>query len=347
MEKYLLLIDGSSMLVTNYYGNIPKAIMFAKTEEEKEKYYKDILQTPSGIYTNAVYGMLRTIMKIIKNQKPDYLAVAFDKTRDTFRRQMYEGYKGNRGATPQPLKEQFITMEKILQRMGIPVMMSDMYEADDLVAAAARAYEGPDLPVYIITKDHDYYQLPDDYVRLWMVQTKQETVDNMFEEAGLNKKECNLPDKTFEYTKYHVKKETGVWPWQIPDLKGIIGDTSDNIPGVHGVSSAAAPLIAEYGTVEAIYEAIEKCQNDKKKLKELNEFWKNSLGISRTPINALTKPAAEEGGLSAKESAIMSKKLATMCTDIPVPALDSMILNIDDVEYRKICEEYGFKTLLK
>ena len=103
MEK-LLIIDGSSMLSTNYYGNLPKAILFVKTEEEKERLYPQILHNAAGEYTNALYGMLRTVLKIVKEQQPSHLAIVFDATRDTFRRQLYSEYKGNRSETPAPLK---------------------------------------------------------------------------------------------------------------------------------------------------------------------------------------------------------------------------------------------------
>ena len=105
-RDFLLIIDGSSLLSTQFYGNLPKEILFAKTEEEKEKYFYKIMQTSKGVYTNAVYGFLRTLFKIIKDQKPKYLAVTWDISRNTFRRELYADYKGNRGETLKPLKEQ-------------------------------------------------------------------------------------------------------------------------------------------------------------------------------------------------------------------------------------------------
>ena len=95
-----LVIDGSSMLVTNYYGNLPREIMFEKDEEKKKSYYPKIMHTSKGVYTNAIYGMLRTLLKIIKEQQPEYMAIVFDKSRDTFRRELYAEYKGTRKETP-------------------------------------------------------------------------------------------------------------------------------------------------------------------------------------------------------------------------------------------------------
>ena len=127
----------------------------------------------------------------------------------------------------------------------------------------------------------------------------------------------NLPEKTFEFTAETVYSEEGVWPEQITDLKGIQGDTSDNIPGVRGVASAAPLLLGEYGTVENIYEVIHEAEQDKKELKELQDFWKNSLGISRSPYKSLTK-TGEEGELCGEAAARLSKELATIKTDIPL-----------------------------
>ena len=143
----LLIIDGSSMLSTCYYGNLPKSILFAKTEEEKEKHYEQILHTSDGKYTNAMFTMLRTLLGIYKKVKPEYVAFVFDKTRDTFRRTELgaDFYKANRKETAKPLKEQFIQMEEFLQEIGCAVFMSDDYEADDYAASLVEKFEGPDL----------------------------------------------------------------------------------------------------------------------------------------------------------------------------------------------------------
>ena len=121
MEKeYLLLIDGSSLLTTQFFGNLPREIMFAKTLEEKERYFHKIMMTSTGTYTNAVFGFLRTLFKIIKEQKPTYLAVAWDLSRDTFRREMYADYKGNRTETLEPLKEQFAPLSGGIEEDAYP-----------------------------------------------------------------------------------------------------------------------------------------------------------------------------------------------------------------------------------
>ena len=337
-----ILIDGSSMLVTNYYGNLPKALLFEKDPEKKEKLYSQIMHNEAGQYTNAMYGMMRTILKIMDEQKPTHMMFAFDMTRDTFRREKYADYKGNRGETPEPLKEQFQNMEEMLKEIGFQVMYDMKYEADDIVGSVVSKFE-KEIPSYIITKDHDYLQLVSDYTRVWLIQTKQETADELqakySSEYGWNNKLVAVPDKAFEVTPPLCLKEYGVKPSQIPDLKGIQGDSSDNIPGVKGVSSAAIPLLAEYGTVEGIYEAIDACEGDAKQLKTLGAYWKENLGISRSPMKALTE---------YKDLAILSKDLAEIRRDYPFEqSLDDFKINFDKDKAKAQFEKFGFKSLLE
>ncbi|MBQ7429125.1 MAG: 5'-3' exonuclease [Butyrivibrio sp.] len=338
-NEKLLIIDGSSMLVTNYYGNLPKQILFEKDEEKKKLHYDKILHAPDGRYTNAIYGMIRTIKKIIDKQQPTHMVICFDKTRNTFRRELYADYKGNRGETPDPLKEQFKTMEDMLQDMGFVVEYSDTYEADDIAGSYAAKFE-KDIPTFIMSKDHDYLQLISPYTRLWLVQTKQESADELMDKYygrfGISKKDVNLPDKVFEMTSDICLEEYGVEPCQVPDWKGITGDTSDNIPGVKGVSSAAAPLLREYKTVEGIYEAIDKAPTAADQ-KALNKYWKESLGISRSPLNAM---------IQYKDSALLSKNLATIRKDYPIErTLEDLKINVNEEEKSKWLKGLGIKSL--
>lgn len=213
-------------------------------------------------------------------------------------------------------------MERILEEAGFKVLYSGRYEADDYAGSLVHKFR-EQVPVVVMTKDHDYLQLVSDAynVRAWMVQARQEKAEELYDKYyglyGLDKASVNLPEKTFEFTAETVYSEEGVWPEQITDLKGIQGDTSDNIPGVRGVASAAPLLLGEYGTVENIYEVIHEAEQDKKELKELQDFWKNSLGISRSPYKSLTK-TGEEGELCGEAAARLSKELATIKTDIPL-----------------------------
>ena len=341
-QNKFILIDGSSMLVTNYYGNLPKALLFEKDPEKKEKLFSQIMHNEAGQYTNAMYGMMRTILKIIDEQKPTHMMFAFDMTRDTFRREKYADYKGNRGETPEPLKEQFENMEKLLEDMGFQVMYDMKYEADDIVGSVVSKFE-KEIPSYIITKDHDYLQLVSDYTRVWLIQTKQETADELqakySAEYGWNSKMVKIPDKAFEVTPPLCLSEYGVKPCQIPDLKGIQGDSSDNIPGVKGVSSAAMPLLAEYDTVEGIYEAIDSCEGDAKKQKELGAYWKENLGISRSPMKAL---------IEYRDLAFLSKDLAMIRRDYDFQKqLDDFKININVDKAKEQFEKYGFKSLME
>lgn len=337
----LLIIDGSSMLSTSYYGNLPKSILFAKTDEEKEKHYTEILHTSDGKYTNALLTMLRTLIGIYKKVKPEYIAFTFDMSRNTFRRTELgaDFYKANRKETARPLKEQFVQMEELLNAIGCPVFMSPDYEADDYAASLVEKFQGPDLQTYVLTKDHDYFQLVSPYTRMWRVVTKDklEVLKDAYNLCGKDVYDV-LPANVFEYTPEIVYSEEGVYPEQIPALLAITGDPGDGIPGCKGVSSAAAPLVAEYKTLDAIYEAIEDCEGITKNEKELNAFWKESLGISRSPMKALK---------ANKEMVYLSEKLATMKKDIVIQEdLNDLRLNIDIDELIRQLKKYEMHSLV-
>ena len=284
-DKKLVIIDGSSLLSTSFYGTA-KDLMFAKTEEQKEQAYKKLMQTKDGVYTNGVYGFMKTLNKIIDNQKPSHLAVVFDLSRETtFRKQMYSEYKGTRKKTPSPLSQQFKLMQEVLEYIGIPVFKSLEFEADDYAGSLARRFED-EIPVYCHTKDNDYLQLVSHNTRIWIVTSKNE---EMFEQVGLDKKEFNLPDGVFEYSLTSFSELQGLnSPTEFIDAKALMGDKSDNIPGVYGVGDKVViPLIKEYSSIENLYSEIENLTA--KEEKELKKFFKESLGISRSPIANLLK----------------------------------------------------------
>lgn len=341
MKKFLI-IDGSSMLSTSYYGNLPKSVLYAKTDEEKEKHYPEILRTSKGEYTNALFTMLRTLTSLYKKVKPDYVAVAFDVSRDTFRRTVLgaDSYKANRKESPAPLKEQFIAMENLLQKIGCQVLMDKDYEADDFAASLVKKFESPELETYLLTKDHDYFQLVSDYTRLWRV-TDKEKVKDLQQRYGLYAGKdgyAPLPAGIFEYTSDLVYSEEGVYPENIVTLLSITGDPGDGIPGCKGVSSAAAPLVNEYGSLDAIYAAIEDCEGNKKKEKALSDFWKSSLGIGRSPLNALKEN---------KKTVYLSYQLAKMKDDIPISqSLEDFELHIDKTALKEVLKHYEMNSLI-
>lgn len=331
-----LIIDGSSMLSSSYYGNLPKQILFAKTEEERAKHYNKIMHAPDGTYTNGIFTMLRTVLKILKNQTPDHIAFVFDKTRNTFRRELYADYKGTRGETPAPLKQQFVLAEEMFQEMGFPVFFSDQYEADDFAGSITEKFWQQD-SIVLMTKDVDYLQLVSDErnVRAWMVQVSQEKADKLFTAYQVDKKRTNLPDKVFEFTETYIQGEYGLSSGNmVIDWKALAGDSSDNIPGVKGISDKSSiPLLNEYQTVEALYEALEEEGSG------IEDFWKEFLGLRKGSYKKLTAPGA-------KESALLSKQLATIRRDIPIAAeLPDFKCTPNREGFLKIVEQFGFQSL--
>lgn len=335
-NEMFLIIDGSSMLSSSYYGNLPKQILFAKTEEERAKHYDKIMHAPDGTYTNGIYTMLRTVLKILKNQKPDHIAFVFDKTRNTFRRELYADYKGTRGETPAPLKQQFVLAEEMFQEMGFPVFFSDQYEADDFAGSITEKFWQQD-SIVLMTKDADYLQLVSDKrnIRAWMVQVSQEKADKLFATYQVDKKRTNLPDKVFEFTETYIQGEYGLSSGNmVIDWKALAGDSSDNIPGVKGISDKSSiPLLNEYKTVEALYDALEEEGSG------IEDFWKEFLGLRKGSYKKLTAPGA-------KEAALLSKKLATIRRDIPISE------EIHDFQccpktdaFLRIIERFGFHSL--
>lgn len=404
MTEKLLIIDGSSLLSTSFYATAT-AYLMAKTDEDKKKALERLMKTSDGRYTNGVFPFMRTLLSLIKKNQPTHLAVVWDVSRQTFRQEIAGGtYKGTRKATPHPLKEQFISTQNLLQGI-IPQFLSgrddeEVYEADDFAGSLAKRFQ-TEIPVFLHTKDEDYLQLVDSNTRVWLGSSK---ADKMFEDLNLNRQEFNVPDGFFEFTLSTLKDIKGLEPYQIVEYKALCGDTSDNIPGVKGVGEKAViPLLQEYGTIEAIYETIENLSA--KEEKELKKFFKESLGIGRSPIsymladgvialgngdkinyNAIFDEVTEEDTtlqplfeeklgklkfpirlsnaedieklkneevfgiqLCAKESAFMSKELATIKTDIESIAqvnLDDIKLNIDYTELKNRLLDLEIKTLI-
>lgn len=348
----LLIIDGSSMLVTNYFATLPLQVKMAKTDEEREQNYHRIMKSPDGRYTNAVFTTLKSVKAILDGSYGfTHMVICFDKTRNTFRRELYPEYKAHRKPTQEPLKEQFILMEQVLEQIGLQVLYSDIYEADDLAGSVARQFFAEFDSVRILTKDTDYYQLADDNanIRLWMLQTKEETALDILRrntacffpngsvEEEIKTLYAQTPKNVVEFTESYVYGEKGVYPNLIVELKAIEGDASDNIPGVKNVSSAAAPLLNEYGSLEAIYEAIDACEGVAKKEKELTAFWKEKLDIKRSPLKSM---------IAGRESAFLSRKLAQIKTDIDLGLTkDDMKIAINEKQLQAVCDDLGIKKL--
>ena len=342
--NYLLLIDGSSLLSTQFFGNLPREILFAKTPEEKEKYFHKIMMTSGGVYTNAVYGFLRTLFAILRDQRPQYLAVAWDLTRDTFRRRLYPDYKGNRTETMAPLSEQFELCQRVLREMNIPEFMSEEFEADDYCGTLAAKFE-EEIPVRIFTKDHDYLQLVTDRTHMWLMHSSQEKTDEMYKKYRIDRNAVNLPARAFELDPKLVREEFGVDPENINSLKGLQGDSSDNIKGVPGVGPATAvKLIRKYKTVDGLYREIKGL--DKAGQERIKKEWKEELGITRSPLSFLLKESDTE--LVGEKSARLSEELATIRRDIELgdlalSDLSTELISRDGVQ--KALKELEFSSI--
>ena len=341
-----LIIDGSSMLSTNYYGTLPFEVLTAKTDDEKASAYNRIMQTSDGKYTNGVFTSIKQILKMLKYQRPEGIAVVFDKTRDTFRREIYPEYKGNRSETPHPLKEQFETLEQFLSDIGIPVYFSDEYEADDFAGSIAKKLESYGKECVLISGDKDYYQLVSPQTKLWRIVTgpqkaKYEKVYNIdFDEyTRVN----NFPHGIFEtcYGESIMTDgiEVDLLPEQFVDFLAVVGDKSDNIPGVDRVGPLTIlPLLREYGSLDALYAEIHKADAEGK-TKELAKQWKTDLGVKSNPINAL---------LAGEDKARLSKKLALIKRDVDIIADHpcEYELNIDYDMFYSLAERYEMNSLL-
>lgn len=338
VEEKLLVIDGSSLLSTSYFARLPRQIMFAKTVEEKEQYYDKILQTKDGVYTNGVYGFMQIMISMLKNQRPTHLVVCLDSTRMTFRKLIYDDYKGTRKPIEVPLKEQYGLLREMLEAIGVKVLIStpsenyeNVYEADDFAGTLAKTFQA-EIPVALYTKDEDYLQLVDYNTVVWMNTSKASAIA---EDCNINLKDCNLPNNTFEYSIDLLKQVKKLKPHQIVDYKAISGDSSDNIPGIKGLGDTTSiPLLQKYDTLEEIYEAVDGL--DEKGLKLVATEWKNELGI-RNPMKKL---------VAEKENAFMSKKLATIKTDIELDLnLDDLKINIDKNVLKEQLDKYEMKSI--
>lgn len=334
-ENKMLIVDGSSLLSTSFYATA-RDLLFAKTKQQKEFAYTKLMKSPDGEYTNGIYMFFKTLLPLIESQKITHLAVVLDKSRNTFRREIDPEYKANRSETPYPLKSQFKLLTELLQEINIAVFSHDKYEADDFAGSLVKKFE-KNIPIYLYTKDEDYIQLVSDHTKLWMVTSK---ANDMYNEIGINKKYINIPSGIFEYTPEYVKYFKGIEPIQIIDAKAIEGDKSDNIKGVKNVGpTSSRPLISHYGSIEEIYKHIENLSKDNEK--KLLTFFKENLGIKRSPLKNL---------LLYKEDAIISKKLATIKTDIKEVEnieLDSLALNINHKNMNEIFMKLGMVSLIK
>ena len=195
-------------------------------------YAMPLLTTRSGIYTNAVYGFMNMFFKMYSDIKPDYVAVAFDLKAPTFRHKMYREYKGTRKPMPEELRPQIPLLKETLNAMGVATLEKEGFEADDIIGSVAKS---TDIYTVIFTGDRDSFQLVDENISVY------------FTKKGITETEIYNADNFYD--------KTGIFPSQVIELKALMGDSSDNIPGVKGVGEKTAiSLIKEYGTIDVLYE---------------------------------------------------------------------------------------------
>ena len=267
----LIVVDGNSIVNRAFYG-----IMGSK-----------MLQTADGTYTNAVYGFLAILFKELEEINPEYIAVAFDLKAPTARHKMYDGYKANRKGMPDELAAQMPILKNVLKAMNITIIEKEGYEADDILGTLSVMAEKQGIDVALLTGDRDSFQLATDKVSIYIPRTKN------------GKTETDIFDRN------KVLEVYGVEPKQMIEVKGLQGDTSDNIPGVPGIGEKTAlSIVKKYGTIEKLYEMIE-AETDNLKGKQREKIAEN------------------------KELAILSKTLGTINLEAPVEK------NIDDLKIQE------------
>ncbi|MGA9294803.1 MAG: DNA polymerase I [Ignavibacteriaceae bacterium] len=254
MSKKFVIIDAMALAYKAYFVFINRPLITSKGEP-----------------TSAVYGFLNQLLKILEDTKPDYLAVAFDSHGKTFRHEQFEGYKASRSVMPDDMKPQIETIKDIIEALNIPIYILPKYEADDIIGTAVCMAEEHGLESYVITPDKDFNQLVTDKVKLVRPgKTAEEIV-------------------TYDVEK--VKEEFGFEPKQMIDYLALIGDKSDDIPGIAGIGpKTAIPLIQQFGSIEGIYEHIDE----------------------------ISKPALKNKLAAGKKDAVLSKLLATINCEVPI-----------------------------
>ncbi|EAG4095363.1 DNA polymerase I, partial [Listeria monocytogenes] len=280
----LVLIDGNSIANRAFYA-LP------------------LLNNDKGVYTNAVYGFAMMLMNVLEKEKPSHVLVAFDAGKTTFRHTTFKGYKGGRQKTPSELSEQFPFIRELLTAYDIPQYELANYEADDIIGTLTKKAEADGMEVAIITGDRDLTQLASEKTTVYITK------------KGIADMETNTPET--------LKEKYNLTPEQIIDMKGLMGDSSDNIPGIPGVGEKTAlKLLHEFGgTVESVLEHAEEISGKKLKEKVLEN----------------------------KELAILSKELATINVDSPIECTVEST-KYDGYQTEKVIpllKEMNFTTLLK
>ena len=284
-KKRLFIIDGYATLYRAHYALI-----------------RNPLTTTAGIPTSAVFGFANQVFQLLEEENPDYIVAAFDSKGKNFRHELYTDYKANRSAMPDEIQTQLPYLWELLDGMNIPVLRIEGVEADDIIGTVAKMCEKDDLQCNIVSGDKDFMQLINDKTLLYAPQARR------------REKEIFNAQK--------VSEKWGVGPEHIIDLLGLMGDSSDNVPGVEGVGPVTAKkLIQKFGSMEKIYENIDQIENEKMREKLLNN----------------------------KDNAFLSKQLVTILTDVTVDASlsDFEKKKANNTKLESIFKELEFTGLLK
>lgn len=282
MNKKLLIIDGSSLFFRAFYA-LP------------------LLKTKKGVYTNAIYGFVMMLENAIEKIDPGSVVVCFDMKGKNFRNEIYDEYKGTRQKTPSELEQQFPIVRDILKKMNIKVLESPVYEADDIAGSLSKRASEDGYETYLLTGDKDYYQLVDENTKVLLTRKGIKEMDIISVES--------------------IREDFDIEPLQFIDLKGLMGDNSDNIPGVPGVGEKTGlKLVHQFGSMENLYNNLDEVSG--KKLKEKLE--------------------------DNKAQAFMSKKLGTIVVNVPI---EEELSDFEKQEYdyetlSQMYREYEFTSLL-
>ena len=295
MEKSpkLILIDAQAVLHRAWHA-LPK------------------LTDSQGRVTNAVYGFTSLLLKLIREQKPDYLAVAFDTKAPTFRHKKYKEYKAGREKQPQEFYDQIPLTKNVVKSFDIPVFTKDGFEADDLIGTIVCHQRNniPNLKFLIVTGDLDLCQLIDQQTSVYFLRQGVSQIKNYDQKA--------------------VKERFDLSPQQLIDFKALRGDPSDNIKGVKGIGpKTALNLIKKFKTLENLYKHLEKCLNKKE--------------------DCLIKQSLAELLMKNKKTVFLDKELVTIKQNVPGLNLKQLkhVKNFDYKKIAKIFKEFGFKSLIK
>ena len=310
-RKKLYLIDGSSYIFRAFFG------------------VRQQLSTSNGFPTNALYGFINMLQKVIRDEKPDYLVVAFDSPDKTFRHKLYPNYKANRDAPPEELSRQFPYFEPLVTAYGLSSIRRPGFEADDIIGTLAKKGQQKGLDIVIVSGDKDMMQLISPHI--YMLDTMK------------NKK---FMDK-------EVAEKFGVQADKVVEVMGLMGDSSDHIPGVKGVGpKTAAELIRKFGSIESLYKRIDEVE--KKNLKEKLERDKENAFISRELVSIDTEMDLEFNSDLMILGKIDSVKLKKMFEEFEfVSFLEGMqdgtdnSLKVDRSEYKTILTEKSFNDLIE